>query len=311
MKLTGKVGKTLNKTKFNVKKYSPEILVIGGAIGVVTSAVMACKATTKLNEVMSKHKQDVEQIRYVSEHPETLPANEKYTKQDAKKDLALVHTQTTMKLVKMYAPSVILGALSLTCMVTSNNILRKRNAAYAAAYAAIDSGFKSYRNNVIERFGKEVDKELKYGIKAKEFETVTTDKNGKEKKEKTIVNVTDMTEPSIYARFYDDGCDNWQKDADHNLWYLRQQQNYANEKLKAQGYLFLNDVYDMLGIPRSKPGQIVGWIYNDKDPNFNGDNHVDFGIYDINKQANRDFVNGYERSILLDFNVDGDILNLI
>ena len=116
---------------------------------------------------------------------------------------------------------------------------------------------------------------------------------------------------SPYAKVFDCGCDNWQKDAEHNLWYLRQQQNYANEKLRAQGYLFLNDVYEMLGIPRTKAGQAVGWVYDIKDPNHKGDNVVDFGIYNINIEANNDFVNGIESSIILDFNVDGTILDAI
>ena len=311
MKLTKNVGKAFSKTKLQIQKHSPEILIIGGAVGVVTSAVMACRATTKLSKVMDEHKATVKQIHSVANNPEALPENKTYTKDDAKKDMAITYTQTSLKVIKLYAPSVILGALSLTCMITSNNILRKRNAGLAAAYAAVDNGFKNYRNNVVERFGKEVDKELKYGIKAKEFEETTTDENGKEKKVKKTVDVAGIDGYSDYARFYDNGCDNWQKDAEHNLWYLRQQQNYANDKLKAQGYLFLNDVYDMLGIPRTQAGQIVGWIYDDKNPDHKGDNHVDFGIYNINREANRDFVNGYEPTILLDFNVDGNIYDLI
>lgn len=309
MKLTEKVGKAFNKTKFTVKKYSPEILMIGGAIGVVSSAIMACRATTKLSKVMTEHKTTIEQIHHVTNHPEVLPENQTYTQVDAKKDIRLTYAHTGLNLVKLYAPSVILGTLSLTCMITSNNILRNRNAALAAAYTAVDKGFKTYRKNVVERFGEEVDKELKYSIKAKEFEETETDEKGKEKKVKKTVDVAGLEQYSPYAKFFDCGCDNWQKDTDHNLWYLRQQQNYANEKLKAQGYLFLNDVYDMLGIPRTKPGQVVGWIYDDKNPNHTGNNYVDFGIYNINKEANRDFVNGYEPVILLDFNVDGPIIN--
>lgn len=312
MKIAENVGRAFNKTKLSVKKHSPEILMIGGAIGVVSSAVMACRATTKLSKIMSEHKTTIEQIHHFANHPEALSEDASYTKDDAKKDLMITKTKTCVNVAKLYAPSVILGALSLTCMISSNNILRKRNAAFAAAYAAIDNGFKNYRSNVVERFGKEVDKELRYNIKAKEIEEVTTDKDGKEKKTKKTVNVANIADNySDYARVYDCGCDNWQKDAEHNLWYLKQQQNYANEKLKANGYLFLNDVYDMLGIPRSKAGQLVGWIYDSKDPNHKGDNYVDFGIYNISIEANRDFVNGYEPTIILDFNVDGPIYDLI
>lgn len=112
---------------------------------------------------------------------------------------------------------------------------------------------------------------------------------------------------SPYARIFDETCSGWTKDAEFNLMFLLQVQNYANEKLKARGYLFLNEVLDMLGLPRSKAGQIVGWIY--KENNTDGDNYVDFGIYKTEKNAN--FVNGYENCILLDFNVDGPIIDKI
>lgn len=313
MKLTENVGRAFNKTKLGVKKHSPEILVIGGAIGVVASAIMACRATTKLSEITKEHKTMVEQIHTVANHPEKIMAEGKtYTKEDAKKDLAITYTKTSLQVAKLYAPSVILGVLSLTCMISSNNILRKRNVALAAAYSAVDNGFKKYRSNVVERFGQEVDKELRYNIKAKEFEEVTTDENGKEKKVKKTVDVASIDpQYSAYAKIFDETCSEWQKDAEHNLWYLRQQQNYANEKLKANGHLFLNEVYDMLGIPRTKAGQIVGWIYDDKNPNHTGDNHVDFGIYNINIESNREFINGYEHSIILDFNVDGPIFDSV
>ena len=232
-----------------------------------------------------------------------------YTEEDHKKDTLIVYTQTAVKFVKLYGPSIILGTLSLACIVESHNILRKRNVALAAAYATVDKGFKEYRNRVVERFGKEIDHELKYNIKAKEFETVTVDEKGKEKVEKEIVNVADPNLYSDYARFFDESCAGWSKDAEANFTFLKCQQNYANNKLKAQGYLFLNDVYKMLGIPATKAGQVVGWIYDEKNPI--GDNFVDFGILNVDVERVRAFVNGYERNILLDFNVDGNILDMM
>ena len=231
-----------------------------------------------------------------------------------KKDIDIVYVQTGVKFAKLYAPSVVLGALSITSILAGHNILRKRNVALAAAYATIDKSFKEYRGRVVERFGKELDHELRYNIKAKEFEEVQTDDKGKEKVVKNTVQVSELNEISDYAKFFDEGCNGWTKDPEANLLFLKKQQTYANNRLKANGYLFLNEVYEMLGIPRTKAGQVVGWIYDEKNPV--GDNYVDFGIYDTNKNsnwanANKDFVNGYERSILLDFNVDGDILNNI
>lgn len=311
MKMPEKMTRFIGKTKFGVKKHSPEILIVAGVAGIVASTVMACRATTKLNTIIEPSKNDIATIKDIVAHPEKLPEGKTYTKKDSQKDLTIVYARTGLQLAKLYAPSVILGALSITCVVSSNQILRKRNAALAAAYATVDSSFKNYRKNVIDRFGEELDKELKYNIKAKEVEETVTDEKGKEKTVKKTIHVADPNGYSEYAKFYDDACDGWQKDAEHNLWYLKQQQNWANEKLRSQGYLFLNDVYDMLGIPRTKAGQIVGWLYRPEDPNHKGDNFVDFGIYDYTKEVNRDFVNGYERTILLDFNVEGPIYDLI
>ena len=306
--LAEKVSRNFGKMKLGLMKHSPEILIGAGVVGVVTSAVLACKATTKLDSIMSKAKKDIETIKEASEHPENLP--EKYTKEDSKKDLAIVYTRTGLKLAKLYAPAVTLGVFSISCILASNGIMRKRNVALAAAYTTVDRSFKDYRNRVVERFGEELDKELKYNLKSTEVEETVVDEKGKEKTVKKTVKVaTNPNEYSEYARFYEDGCEGWMKDAEHNLWYLKQQQNYANDLLRTKGYLFLNDVYDMLGIPRTRAGQIVGWIYDEKDPDH--DNFVDFGIFDVTKEGSRNFVNGYERSILLDFNVDGPILDRI
>lgn len=307
MELFKNVTRNFNKASLKLKKYSPEILVVAGVVGTVASAVMACKATTKVGQIMDKAKKDIKLIHDSVEHPENLP--EEYTVEDSKKDLAIVYAHTGLDFIKLYGPSVALGALSIASILTSNNILRKRNVAIAAAYTVVDSGFKEYRGRVIERFGEELDKELKLNIKAKEFEETVVDGKGKEKTIKKTINIAEPNEYSDYARCFDDGCAGWDKDSEYNLMFLRHQQNHANELLRSNGYLFLNDVYDMLGIPRTRAGQVVGWIYDEKNPI--GDNYVDFGIYDITREKNRDFVNGYERSIWLDFNVDGNILDLI
>lgn len=302
--LMNNVTRMVNRVGFKFKKHSPEVLVVAGTIGVVASAVMACKATTKAGKIKEEMNEEMDKIHEVAE-----AHREDYTEEDLKKDTTIVYAQTAVKYVKLYAPSVALGVVSLTCILASNSILRKRNIALAAAYTAVDKGFKEYRGRVVERFGTELDKELRYNIKAKEFEEPVVDEKGKEKIKKETVSVADPNLYSDYARFFDDGCLGWSKDAEYNLTFLKQQQNYANDLLKKKGHLFLNEVYDMLGIPRTRAGQVVGWIYDEKHPI--GDNFVDFGIYDMNREKVRDFVNGYERVILLDFNVDGNILDLI
>lgn len=297
-------SRTVHKVGFKIKKASPEILVVAGIAGVVTSTVMACRATTKAGDIVASHNDDMDKIHQASEMK-----NVDYTPEDAKKDTVIVYTQTAVKFIKLYGPSVLVGIASIACIVGSHNILRKRNVALAAAYAAVDKGFKEYRSRVVERFGEELDKELRYNIKAKEFEETIVDSKGKEKQVKNTVSVADPNGYSDYARIFDDGCKGWSKDPEYNLLFLKQQQNWANECLQSRRHLFLNEVYDMLGIPRTKAGACVGWIYDEDNPV--GDNFVDFGIYNLSIEKAREFVNGYERSIVLDFNVDGPILDMI
>lgn len=191
-------------------------------------------------------------------------------------------------------------------IIKSHDILKKRNVALAAAYTAADKGFKEYRNRVVERFGNDVDKELRYNVKAKEFEHKVVNDDGTEETVVETVNVASIDDVSDFAKYFNKDCAGWSDNAEKNLFFLKRQQDFANELLEANGYLFLNEVYDMLGIPRSKAGQVVGWVY-DK----NVIAKVDFGIYTINREENQQFVNGLEKNVLLDFNVDGNILDLL
>lgn len=307
------IKKIINQAGLKIKKHSPEILMVAGIVGTVTAAVTACRATLKVKDIMTEKEELQNDIHKCLENPDV-----DYTEEDGKKDLTTVYAQTGVKIIKLYAPSVILGGASIASIVMGQKILKKRNIALAAAYTAVDKGFKKYRANVVERFGEKVDKELRYNIKAKEVEKKVTDKNGKEKTVKEIqydIEGNPLENISEYARFFDEATSTeHHKDAEYNLMFLRRQQDYANEVLKAKGHLFLNDVYEMLGIPKTKAGQVVGWIYDEKNPN--GDNYVDFGIYRLSgyepsDERKRAFVNGYERNILLDFNVDGPIYELI
>ena len=305
--LLDKGTRMLHMSMLKLKKHSPEILLVAGIAGTVASTVIACKKTLKLNDILDEKKDTVDAI-----HAEVEKNNENYTQEDANKDLTLTYIQTGVKISKLYAPAIGLGMLSIGAIVSGHKILSKRNAAITAAYVLIDKSFKNYRNNVIERFGQGVDQELRFNIKSKEVKE--KDENGKIVKTTVQEINTDEWHKdfSDYARFFDASCQGHTKDPETNLIYLKHQQAYCNELLKARGFLFLNDVYEILDIPKTKAGQIVGWLYN-KDGNTptNGDGYVDFGIYDPNYEASRRFVNGCEYNILLDFNVDGPILEYI
>ena len=300
-----KLMKTYKKVELKAIKHSPEILAGVGVVGVVGSLVLACKATTKLSDILEDSKEQLDKIKEVAADP---AYEEKYSQDDAKKDTTITYVQTAMKITKLYAPSVILCASSLGCLLASNNILKKRNAALSAAYMTVDKSFKEYRKRVADRFGEEVEKEIRYNIKAEEITKVDEDGNEVTETVKIMDGTDDPNSYSDYARFFDESCAAWQNDAEYNLTFLKAQQQYANDLLKARGRLFLNEVYRMLGIDETKAGQVVGWVYNPDNPT--GDNFVDFGIYNMQRERVRAFVNGYEPNILLDFNVDGVIWNL-
>lgn len=291
------VNGVTSKAVMKLKKHSPEILVVAGIAGTVVSAVLACKATTKVAEILDETKGTLDTIH---EGMETGAINgQEYTNEDGKKDTVVVYAQTGMKLAKLYGPAIILGTLSVTSILASNNILRKRNVALGAAYAAIDKSFKEYRGRVIERFGEQVDTELKYGIKAKKFEEIEVDpETGKEKKVKKTVMVADPNLQSDYAVYFDSKSRNYETNPDYNRMFLKAQQAFANDKLQTRGHLFLNEVLDDLDLPRTPAGQIVGWTKDGPD------GYVNFRIVEVERETED---GRHEPALLLDFNVEGNI----
>lgn len=291
------VNGVASKAAMKLKKHSPEILVVAGIAGTVVSAVLACKATTKVAEILDETKGTLDTIH---EGMETGAINgQEYTTEDGKKDTVVVYAQTGVKLAKLYGPAIILGTLSITSILASNNILRKRNVALGAAYAAIGKSFKEYRGRVIERFGEQVDTELKYGIKAKKFEEIEVDpETGKEKKVKKTVMVADPNLQSDYAVYFDSKSRNYETNPDYNRMFLKAQQAFANDKLQTRGHLFLNEVLDDLDLPRTPAGQIVGWTKDGPD------GYVNFRIVEVERETED---GRHEPALLLDFNVEGNI----
>lgn len=304
-----KMSRGIHKAGFTIQKHSPEILVAAGIIGSVASAVLACKATIKAAKVAEEAHKQLDVIHEAGENGKTA-GGESYTEEDKKKDLTVVYAQTGVKFAKIYGTSVLLGAASIASILVGHNITRKRNVALAAYAAAVDKAFKDYRGRVVERFGEQVEKELRYGIKAQEIETTTEDGKTTKETAQVVADDYDPNKYSPYAKIFDETHPDWHKDPEQNLYYLKARQSQANDMLRARGHLFLNEVYDLLGFPRTKAGAIVGWVYDEKNPD--GDNFVDFGFMDVYRHRDSaDFVNGYERSVILDFNCVGSILDQV
>jgi Family of unknown function (DUF6353) len=289
-RIPSSITKLIGRQALLGQKKAPEVLFVAGVIGSVTSTVLACRATLQLSDTLVATQNDLEIAHSI--------VDVKYTEKDRKKDVAIIYTRSVGKVAKLYAPSVLLGAASIAALTKSHNMLQERNLALTAAYAAVDKAFSEYRERVVDKYGEEEDRALRFPVE--EIREQNEDGNIK-----TSKGMSDAYENSMYARFFDQLSPSWSKDPEVNFLFVRCQQNYANDLLKARGHIFLNEVYDLLGIPRTRAGSVVGWIISD-----NGDNYIDFGVFRHDDSV-RDFVNGREGSILLDFNVDGVIWDQI
>lgn len=309
MKLTkigGGLSKMSGRTGLVLQKASPEILLGVGITGLIGAGVMASFATLKVEGVKEKKNDKVETIHEVWEQVESGERDiSEYTEKDKNRDLTVAYVQTAVDYIKLYGPAVTLAGASIFCILTSHGIMKKRNVALIAAYKAVEEGFNAYRKRVVEEFGEDKDYMFKHGLTSEKVVETVTDEDGKKKKV-TSTKMAGPGMPSVYAKIFDETSREWAKDAEMNLFYIHSQQNYFNQLLQTRGHVFLNEVYDALGFDRSTAGAVVGWVLGG-----GGNDYIDFGLYDQNSKRANDFVNGLERSIILDFNVDGVIHDLI
>ena len=289
---TKNLRRSFKRAELKLRKNGPKLAVIGGSIGTVVGTVVACKETLHLDETLDLVKADIERIK---------ESEDGYTT----KDLAKVYARGAGRVVRLYGPAIGIELASLASIGGGFGAMSKREARAAAAVATYSSMFAAYRKNVIDELGEHADKTFRYGLK--EVEVTTDDGNGNVETVKEVHTTINAEGYSDFARFFDDGCVGWDKDAEYNLMFVRGVESWATNKLRADGYLFLNEVYKALGIPQTYAGNYVGWIYDDKNPV--GDNRVIFDIFNPEKEGNRMFVNGSSNAILLDFNVDGDLIH--
>lgn len=274
--------RAFGRQMLTLKKDSPHIFFVAGIAGVGVATVLACRATLKLSDTLDEIQEEIQVAKTHKMEDDGLQ----------KQNMAYIYSKGAMKLTKLYAPSVIIGAASLTALTGSHVQLSRRNASLMAAYAVMQEAYDNYRERVREELGEEKELDIHRGLKEE-----------KDPDSKELVKVGDPNKRSPYARIFDEYSTQWKKDPELNKLLVQCQQNYANQLLQTRGHLFLNEVYDMLGLERSSAGAVVGWVIGKE-----GDNYVDFGMYDAH---NTGFVNGWERSVVLDFNVDGVIYDKI
>lgn len=304
--LATKAGQILVKTKLGIKKHSPEILVTAGIGTGIVAAIVACKQTIKANDIIAEARKSLQNIEDVKE----LAANNEveYTEENEQEDRKTIGMQVAVGMIKTYALPVGLGVLSITCILAGHHILKKRSVALAAAYSALSTDFMNYRKRVVNKYGKDVDFMLKNGLEKQIVANQVVDpETGEVKETKEEVLTYEGDKLSQYARVFDEvGSTQWTPSADHNRAFLLMEQNYFNERIRTRGYIFLNEVYERLGFRPTKAGSVVGWVYQNAD--YEG---IDFGIFTAHTQKAAEFLEGTEPSIILDFNVQGDILSLV
>ena len=295
------VGNIFSKLVFWGKQHAPEILIGVGITTGAGSTALACVATTKVKNIVEATKQELADIEEIENELE-----------DPKKERAKVILKATGRIAKNYAPAFGLFVVSTSCILYGTGILNKRNAALSVGLAAATSAFKDYRAGVIERYGEEVDKQIRYGLKTVEAKCQETDTDGKTKTVKKKVEVTDKSNHSVedYIRIFDDSNPYWDSDLDVVKYFINSQQYIYNNKLVADGFVFMNDVLCSLGFPKTKVGQLVGWNYDDKNPMV--DNYIDFDVHETKIPV--ELGDGsviYKPAFILNFNVDGGILNTV
>lgn len=291
----------VNNAKLQVKEHSPEILVAVGIVGVITSTVMACRATVKAKKVIDTTKEISEKF-----HDEAKDCESGYTEENLKNDIPKLYLRSGVELVKIYGPSIALGVLSIGCIIYSNDILRKRNAALTAAYMVLDKGFKDYRGHVVDRFGKEVDYQLRHNIQEMEIEEKSIDDKGKEKVEKKKINVVKKGEESPFVMYFVRSNPNWSNDPDQNEFFIKMAQNCANDKLFIKQMYTLNEAREILGGHPIKDGMVYGWRYDKINPS--GDNRIEFNYKEV---CIADEYGNFEWGYAIDFNLDGNIYDFM
>lgn len=287
------VTRGFGRAMLKTQKNSPHILFGLGIAGVITSTVLACRATLKLEKSLDEIKTDLESVKMLG--ADSKRADTPYHRQEYARDLGYVYGKSAAKFVKLYGPSVIIGTASIAALSKSHTQLSRRNAALTFTLAAVTKAYEEYRSRVQEEIGESRELALYRNIQNKEVEN----KEGK----KEIVQIVNPKGGSIYARLFEEGNVNFLNSNEYNRIFIEIQQKHANDLLNVRGHVFLNEIYDMLGIPRSQPGAVVGWLKNG-----DGDGYIDFGIYDGPNQTR---YMGIGQTFYLDFNVDGVIWDLI
>ena len=284
------VTQLIGKVKLGAKRNAPEILLGGAFLTGTASIVLASRATLKAKDI----KNTLEGNKMALEF--NLNAGS-ITENEAKASIRKIYMKYALDLTKEYAIPAGLYAATVAMVFSSYKIQKNRQVALATALAACTTAYNTLLDKLKNGAAMGLTaKEVLEGVEGRE---VVDQETG----EVTIEKVQGEPVNGLYQVRFDRYATAWEKDKFQNETTLRSEENWANDRLRLQGYVFLNDIYDRLGIPRTKVGQIVGWTLNG-----DGDGFIDFGIKDC---AEYEDIRYDSNAFDLNFNVDGNILDKI
>lgn len=278
--ITRMVGRTVLRTKY----HSPAILFGTGIVGMGATIFLAAKATLHVEDVLVDHEKDLLDLQHVqSNNPEAGRVHYENQKRH-------IVIRTSIRLVKLYAPTAVAGVVTIACLTSSHRQLTNRNAQLTAAYVGLQRFLESYRGRVQQEIGKEKERDVYYASTPVELARDTD--------EGTVTYYGSKPgKMGPYSCIFDERNQNFQESGTYNEHYIRIQEGLLTDKLRAQGHLFLNEVYDRLGCPRTQTGQQAGWAVRHPQ----SDDFVEIRIVPMHD---------YHGSLMLDFNVAGSVMDM-
>ncbi len=210
-----------------ISKRSPEILTGIGIAGMITTTVMAVRATPKAHRLIE---------------------NEKYERSLAEDKDGIVRNFTAIDYVKTswkcYIPAAITGCLSISCLIGASSVNVRRNAALATAYTLSESALKEYKGKVIETIGEKKEQSVK--------DAIAKDRIDRDPVSSREIIITERGNTLCYdvisGRYFKSDIDK-----------LKKIENELNRQMRDEMYISLNEFYYEIGLNSTSIGDDLGW----------------------------------------------------
>lgn len=299
-----------SKARFLFKKEAPTILIFGGLLGLGVSTVAACVQTTKLEPVIEEAKDDLVSIKRAQKA--AADGYLEYEKKEVVRDTVLAYGKAAWNVAKVYSVPTVLFIGSTVSVLSGCKIFKKRHASLAAAFVAVDTGFKKYRQRVAERYGTDAERQIRFNLKEK-----TIDVNNIETGEKETVSIlvaeqgTDgIEECGGFTKVFDQSQHKriYGSDYTYDLAFINIMLSTLNNNFYANNVLFVNQALKAFGFNETKKGQVVGWYRDPNDPN--APSCINVQVHEVMRPIDDDERNGFEKVFILDFIPDGNILDV-